>query len=272
MIPTRVLRSAGRSERGPRARNEDQFLRCERDGVGIYAVADGLGGVAGGQVASTRAVALVSERVGEIARAARQGDPSSVLAGVLIEADADLKRFGESDPILAGLGTTLTLAALAPDGLAFAHAGDSRLWAAGEGVPFRRLSDDMNLAARLLREGRIGEEEYATSPHRARLLAYLGMRNPLRPQTGSIPVPRGAAATIVLATDGLTGPLSEADVALAIARDRDPERAAESLVRLALSRGANDNVTVVVASLSRAEGGLGPFQRDLESCGSAGSD
>jgi protein phosphatase len=270
MIPTLQIRSAGRSERGPRARNEDRFLRRESGDVGVYAVADGLGGVAGGQVAANRAVQLLSERLDSIERAVRRGDPSGPMAAILVEIDADLKRLGEADPVLTGLGTTLTLATLAPGRLSFAHSGDSRLWVAGDGVPFRRLSEDMNLAARLLREGRIGESEYASSPHRARLLSYLG-KGSVRPQCGSLPL--AGRTAIVLATDGLTGPLSEADVAAALDPALDPDDVASPLMRLALARGVNDNVTVVAASLALPFGATDdPFPKDFESCGSAGSD
>ncbi len=253
MKPHESLRSAGRSDRGPRARNEDRFFRLSRGGAGVFAVADGLGGLAGGQVASTRAIEAVSSRVPELLAAVASGTDGAEksLAALFSEIDADLRRMGAADPVLTGLGTTLTVAALAAGRLVFAHVGDSRLYlrsGADPAAPLARLSEDMNLAMRLVSEGRLDPREYATSPHRARLLAYLG-KGGVRPQTGGVTLHSGLDATIVLATDGLSGPVAEPEIAATLRQAPDPEDAAESLVRLAVARGAADNVTVVVAAL-----------------------
>jgi serine/threonine protein phosphatase PrpC len=222
----------------------------------IMAVADGMGGVAGGEVASRQALV---EAFRLILRSPKWllslDDPETrnseirsffertkiYLAGV----HAALLRHASADPRVQGMGTTLTVAYSVGFDLFVVHVGDSRVYLYREGG-VHRVTRDHTVAQTLADTGAISQGDVATHPSRHVLTQVLGGQGGwlhgdtthLRLQSGDV---------VVLCTDGLTAVAGNDDLARILGSTPSCEAACESLVGLTLERGAPDNVTVIVA-------------------------
>jgi protein phosphatase len=255
-----------------RHRNEDHFLIAElsktlhaqqtslqqpdvmeaHDHGHLLIVADGMGGHAGGEVASRLATEKVQEFMLDAVEwftdpLADDGDEVIVsLQNALKAADAEITRAAEKRPKLQSMGTTLTLAFFLRGELYIAHAGDSRASLFRHGH-LARLTRDHTLAAELVRRGELAPEKVAT--HRLRHVVTNIIGGPTPGVAAEI-----AHATVepgdrlLLCTDGLSDMVPDADVAAIMREHPDPEDACHALMADALDRGGNDNVTVVIAT------------------------
>ncbi len=212
--------------------NEDSFV-VDR-ALALFAVADGMGGHLGGEVASHTAI--------ETLRAA-------VASGTSIEeavrrANAAVFERAGTDESLYGMGTTLTaVQASGPSDLLIGHVGDSRayLLRAGE---LRRITEDHSLVEELVREGRITEEQAAVHPQRSIITRALGPEPEIDVDLYTLEVEAGDR--ILVCSDGLTTMVDEPGVEQALRDGAEPQATAERLVDAALAAGGTDNVTVVV--------------------------
>ena len=245
----------GLSDRGKvRPRNEDRFV-CQPDRA-LLAVADGMGGAPGGERASETALEAfsthpsISALESASATEARQG-----LTSALEEAYIRVAALSRADPGLRGLGTTFTAVLILPERreYALAHVGDSRAYllssrSASPSAPeLVRLTQDHTRAQEAVDAGVLAPEEAEGHPLSHVLTRVVGDYGPLEPQvqSGSL----GAGWRLILCSDGLTGCVADREIEelLRAWPDEDPEGACRELVGLSLSRGAPDNVTVVVA-------------------------
>ena len=224
-----------------RTNNEDNLLVVEdRD---LYAVADGMGGHAGGEVASLTAV--------EALKAAYNNERTAdALADAMRHANrAVWSRAGE-DSSLRGMGTTMTAVALVDeDGeevLAVANVGDSRAYLLRDGE-LDQLTDDHSLTEELVRRGELTPEEAAIHPQKHILTRVLGMDTEVEVDCFRVVPYRGDR--VLLASDGLFNELDDGQIASLLRRLADPDEAARELVRAAKSSGGNDNITVVVVDV-----------------------
>lgn len=232
-----VLRSGSATDVGRvRTVNEDLALV----GLTVFAVADGMGGHAAGEVASRTAIDALQHQFAL--------EPSAEgLAGAVRQANQAVWERSQEDPEVRGMGTTLTAAALVPtedgDRLVMANVGDSRSyrWHAGE---LTQLSHDHSVAEELVDRGELSEAEAAVHPHRHILTRALGVSADVDVDLWQM-VPQ-AGDRYLLCSDGLTNEVSESRIAKVLSSVPDPQEAAEALVRLANDNGGNDNVTVVV--------------------------
>lgn len=229
------------------------------EGGHIMAVADGMGGAAAGEVASREALV---EAFRLILRSPKWllslDDPTTreseiqayfertkiYLAGM----HAALLRHGQSDPSKAGMGTTLTVAYSVGLDLFVVHVGDSRAYLFREGT-LRHMTRDHTVAQTLADSGAIAQEGAAAHPQRHILTQVVGGPGGwLRGDTHHERLKPGDS--VVLCTDGLTGPVPDEDIAQVLAGAISSDSACASLVSLALERGAPDNLTVIVARYS----------------------
>jgi len=228
-----------------RARNEDALAADPARGV--FLLADGMGGHAGGDVASTLAL--------EAARAALAG-PWPQTAGLnaavgdaIARADQAVRARGAAEAALSGMGTTLTVV-LAPPGhgvAAYGHVGDSRLYHWRSGL-LRQISQDQTVAMRLVRDGLMGRAEAPASPYWHLLEQPIGTAAAVAPEVGTLDL--AAGDVLLLCSDGLSDMVPDAMVGDLIASHADaPAAAAAALVEAALAAGGHDNVSVVVALL-----------------------
>jgi protein phosphatase len=221
-----------------RATNEDAFLVTER----LWAVADGVAGGPGGEVAARLAIDA-------LAHAAYSTHTAADLERAAQAAAADVHAAGHRDPSLTGLATTLTAALMTPDGLAVVHAGDSRLYRLRRGR-LERLTDDHTFTDQLVREGLMAPERAAAHPLRNLLTRALGRDPDVDYDTMLVPVDPGDV--FLLCTDGLTKMLSEHEIEAIVASTHSLDEATIALVDAANAAGGSDNITVVLGGAPAA--------------------
>jgi serine/threonine protein phosphatase PrpC len=219
-----------------RDHNEDGYL-VDGD-LRLVAVADGMGGHLGGEVASATALETLHSRF-------TQGH--DLRDSVVAANDAVYER-STGDDAVRGMGTTLTAGVLADDGetLILGHVGDSRayLLRAGE---LQRITTDHSLVEELMQAGELTEEEAERDPRRSMITRALGLEADV--EVDLYPVALQAGDRLILCSDGLTTMLREEQVAATAAAEPDPDRAAQELVDGANAAGGVDNITVVVVDV-----------------------
>jgi PPM family protein phosphatase len=233
-----TLRAAGRTDIGRvRAHNQDTFVASDH----LAAVADGMGGHRGGEVAAELAAALV--------QAAFTGRSVDELRAAVRAANRAIWDRACETSDLEGMGTTICAAGLTEGGnLAVVHVGDSRAYVLHDGE-LRQLTDDHSVTADLVRRGELSEDEARHHPHRHVLTQALGAGPDVEP--ASLDHRLGDGDRLLLCTDGLFNEIDDNEIASTMAATGDIGVAADALVERALARGGSDNVSVVVAELWR---------------------
>jgi serine/threonine protein phosphatase PrpC len=242
------LTDAGRSERGPRSQNQDCLFRDHT--LGLFVVADGMGGHKAGEVASRVAVDAVVEFVRVTAASSELTwpypfDPRlSVGANRLIVAmrvaNRKVHEGGRGDPQLSGMGTTLVGALLEGDRIVIAHVGDSRAYRFRAGELEQITQDHTWVAAMLAADANARTEDH---PMRHVLTSGIGMREDVMPTVTERPLASGDQW--LLCSDGVHGPLDESGLKAALSKPSADEAAGE-VVRAALAAGGTDNATAIV--------------------------
>jgi len=242
------LRTAAATDTGYlRVTNQDLALTSND----LAAVADGMGGHLGGEVAARIAVDQLLETY-------HQDRTTDGLVAAVRAANDAVYRRSRSDRNLRGMGTTLTAAALVgdePDGrlrLALVNVGDSRAYLVdAQEHMIHQLTEDHSVVEEMVRNGELTPDEAAVHPHRHILTRALGIEPGIEPDCWELDLEPGTR--LLLCSDGLTNELSEQEIAQVLLGEADAERAASELVRLALHRGGTDNVTVVVLDVLEGE-------------------
>jgi len=235
-----ILRAAAGSDVGRRrAANEDHYALAPD--IGLYLVADGLGGHVAGQVASE----LAAEAALRTVRTLEGATPSLAekLRYAVTAANREVHETARQRPELQGMGTTL-VALLAQEGrAALAHVGDSRAYLV-RAERIRQLTDDHSIVGELLRRHEISEDAAREHPHRHVLTRALGVRKAVEPDLAELtPMP---GDFFVLCSDGLTNHVEDHEIAKAVTQEEDLQEACERLVDLANGRGGEDNTTLVI--------------------------
>jgi protein phosphatase len=235
-----------------RPANEDAFL--VDDGLGLYVVADGMGGHAAGEVASREAIDTL---YGMVKRGIRGlGD----LLGPVSDADARMAcrlmesavqaatyfvySIAEIDRDKSGMGTTLSALLIRGDYAITAQVGDSRIYRVQHRF-VEQLTEDHTLIAWQLKHGLITPQEAAKSPHRNVITRAVGNREYVQVDTRCLPLVRGER--FLLCSDGLHGYLREDDIPT-VMTESGPA-AVKRFVDLANERGGKDNITVVIVEI-----------------------
>jgi serine/threonine protein phosphatase PrpC len=222
-----------------RTNNEDYFL--VDDVRAVFAVADGMGGHRGGEVASHTAIESLRT---SMARGLALND-------AIVEANNAVIDKASSDPELHGMGTTLTaVMPVGGDQLLIGHVGDSRAYLLHEGT-LTRITDDHSLVEELVRAGRLTPEQAESHPQRAIITRALGVDLDVDVDVYTIEVVPGDR--VMLCSDGLTTMIRERDVERIIRGEQEPQRAADALVRAANEAGGEDNTTVLVLDILETE-------------------
>lgn len=236
-----ALRYAARSDVGlVRAKNDDSGYA----GPHLLVVADGMGGHAGGDVASSLAVAHLAPLDDE---AHGPDDALAELTRALSTAHQELLARAEAEPELAGLGTTVTALLRSGNKLAMAHIGDSRAYLLRDGR-LAQVTSDHTFVQHLVNTGKITAEEAEHHPQRSVLLRVLGDFDMEIAPDMSVREARPGDRWL-LCSDGLSGVVSADTLAATLLEVTDPEACADQLVRLALRGGGPDNITVVVGDV-----------------------
>ncbi len=239
------LRYSVRSHVGKvREGNEDSAYAGSR----LALVADGMGGHAAGEVASSAVVAALSQLDDDEAGL----DLLEVLASAVQAANDHLRAMVDANSALDGMGTTLTALLSSGTRLGLAHVGDSRAYLLRDGE-FSQLTHDQTLVQRMVDEGRITPEQAETHPQRSLLTQALDGRAGVEPDLSVREARRGDR--YLLCSDGLSGYVAHETIAETLTL-ANADEAAERLIDLALAAGAPDNVTVVIADVVDDEPGM----------------
>lgn len=200
------------------------------------AVADGMGGHVGGEIASATALDTAMTVSGE--------PTMRVLAANVAVVDA-----ARQQPRLAGMGTTLTLALFDPDGdLDIGHVGDSRAYLLRDGT-LQQITRDHSYVADLIAAGKLTPEEAETHPYRSVLTRAVGLDPTVEVDSYGIILQSGDR--ILLCSDGLTSMVSDGPLSEILSRDGSPPAAtADELVTAANDAGGIDNITVIVIDVA----------------------
>lgn len=236
-----TLRSGSATDVGRvRQVNEDQFLEDES----LFAVADGMGGAVGGEVASRLAI----EALRDAFDLPRDELPSAERLVEAVEAaNQAVWERARDDADLRGMGTTLTCLALvrqgAGDELAVANVGDSRAYLLSDGE-FTQLTADHSLVEEMVRSGELTADQARSHPKRNIITRVLGVEPEVEVDAWLLrPV---AGDRILLCSDGLSNEVDDVDMAAVLRREADPRTAADRLVALAWDHGGTDNITALV--------------------------
>ncbi|ASR55969.1 PP2C family serine/threonine-protein phosphatase [Cellulomonas sp. PSBB021] len=238
---TVALRYAARSDVGlVRSNNQDSAYA----GPHLLMVADGMGGHAGGDVASSVAVATFAPLDDE---SHGPDDALDELESALDEAREEIKARSGAEPELAGMGTTVTAILRAGNKLAMVHLGDSRGYLLRDGV-LTQVTTDHTFVQHLVDIGRITPQEAEHHPQRSVVMRVLGdFDTDLTPDL-SVREAR-AGDRWLLCSDGLSGFVSAETIETTMRELGDIDSCADRLVQLALRGGGGDNVTVVIADV-----------------------
>ncbi|RAX44633.1 serine/threonine-protein phosphatase [Arthrobacter sp. AQ5-06] len=235
-----IMHYAARSDVGRiRAKNDDSAYV----GRHLAVVADGMGGHAGGDVASAATVLDMLH----LDHGDYDGDAGTVLADEIQTANSLLSELVHINPKLAGMGTTVTSLLLAEGKLHFAHIGDSRAYRLRDGE-FEQISIDHTFVQRLIDEGRLRPEEAETHPHKNVLMRVLGDVD-ASPELDLDTLDVKPGERWLLCSDGLNYVAGHV-VERTVRETKDLRECVETLVNLTLEAGSPDNVTVVMVEIT----------------------
>ncbi|MBQ0895556.1 protein phosphatase 2C domain-containing protein [Micromonospora sp. U56] len=233
---TLTLRYAAHSDRGLiRDGNQDSVYAGPR----LLAVADGMGGMAAGDVASNIVIGAMAPLDEDV-----PGDALvDALRSAVGTANQQLRDTVDANPQLEGMGTTLTATLFSGSKLGMVHIGDSRAYLLRNGE-FAQITKDDTYVQMLVDEGRISAEEASSHPQRSLLTRALDGRD-IDPEYSVRQVLPGDR--YLICSDGLSGVVSADTIADTMREYTDPQQCVERLVQLALRGGGPDNITVIIA-------------------------
>lgn len=232
--------------------NEDSYYD-DPENLGLYIVADGMGGHQAGEVASSLAVETLSSILREhlLDQNSRMTDIEHVLKAAVDRANQTVYNLATSQPGYSGMGTTVVVCIVREGHAHIAHIGDSRAYLIRKRM-LKQLTTDHSLVQELLNKGRITEAEAEDHPRKNILTRALGTDPVIEIDTMSIQLQPGD--TLMLCTDGISNHVDRQEL-LDLISDNPPESACMEIIRLANSRGGFDNMTILIVESTPAQEG-----------------
>jgi PPM family protein phosphatase len=233
-----------------RENNEDKFDFLEPDDIEVlalrgcaYAVADGMGGHAAGQIASELALKTFLRAY----YASHAESPGDALAAALAATNAIVYDTAAVIPGRSGMGCTLTAIAVVEDRLWVAHVGDSRAYLVRDGT-ITQLTEDHSWVAEQIRRGAMTSEAAENSPYRNVITRSIGAAPSLEPDVFNIELRQ--RDVLLLCSDGLSGVVRDEEMLKSLQEETAPSLAAAKLVETANERGGPDNITVAILRIN----------------------
>lgn len=255
MAGNRAWHGVGLTDRGlVRQSNQDTFAVMNH--LGLWVVADGMGGHAGGEVASRLAVESVMNHIQAVAgettaRPPEDAEDESLVRQAIETAQQAVLNHARAHPALTGMGTTIVVLRISsgPTPRAtLAHVGDSRAYRRRAGT-LTLLTRDHSLVEEYIRQGLMSSQEAFTHPLRHVLTRAIGIEGAAEPDISTQALQPDDV--LLLCTDGLTKMMTDEQIATTLhSAGTSPEPACRALVGEAIRFGGNDNVTVVVCTAS----------------------
>jgi PPM family protein phosphatase len=227
-----IGQSTGLSHPGRKRRHNEDAWVCEPP---LFAVADGMGGARGGEIASRVAATALGETV--------DGSGGDRVVALVQEANRRVYERASEDSDASGMGTTITVAVVEDGVVNIGHVGDSRAYLIRDGK-LEQLTEDHSLVAELVRSGRLSPEEADSHPQRSVITRALGTDPDV--DVDSFAVEAKPGDLFLICSDGLTSMVDDAAILAAVEQHRsDLNAAAKELVDAANQNGGEDNITVV---------------------------
>ena len=217
--------------------NEDQYA-CE-DGLGLWVIADGMGGHAAGEVASQLAINAVVSSF-------RSG---SLLDEAVADAHPTVLEAISNDPVLSGMGTTVVAAHLQNTHYQIAWVGDSRCYHWSK-LQFRQITRDHSLLESLLDSDEVDADTAYGHPERKSLIQAIGVSPDMCPTVGTSSGDLYHGEFLLLCSDGLTDEVDDSQIADILAATSKPQAICEQLISAALRNGGRDNITTIIIKAS----------------------
>jgi protein phosphatase len=262
--PPKTVSSFGATDIGKkRTTNEDAFL--SDDALGLYVVADGMGGHAAGEVASQEAVETIHGMVKQGLRALphlvgplnndRARAACRLIEGAVQAATYMVYALAELDREKSGMGTTISALLTLGEYAVTAQVGDSRIYQVREGM-VSQITEDHTLISWQLREGLITPEEARRSPHRNVITRAVGNRDYVEVDTGLLTLASGDR--FLLCSDGLHGYLREEEIS--VVTFLETEAAVHRFIEIANERGGKDNITAILVEIKGGPAAAAPWK------------
>ena len=239
------MKGCGRTDVGLRRHENQDTFAIETVGESLIAVVcDGMGGVEGGQVASSLAVETFMREIRALLREDMTAQQLRELSSYCVaQANRAVHQRSVDDPACHGMGTTLVSAVVTARAAVVCNIGDSRAYLI-RGGGIARITHDHSVVQTLVESGNITPEEARTHPNRNLITRALGPEESARCDAFEVPFSRGDR--LLLCTDGLVVTARDAEICRAVCTGRNEEDSLERLIALAKARGAPDNVTAVL--------------------------
>lgn len=229
-----------------RESNQDSYAAGELSGSVAWAVVcDGMGGAAGGNLASSTAVQVISDRITSLYRQnMSMNSIRNMLTSAITAANIKVYDMSKEDPELAGMGTTVVVAIVADSVVYIAHAGDSRAYMLSDGSLIQ-LTKDHSIVQEMVDHGKLTPDEAKLDPRKNIITRALGVDNELRIDFAAEDI--GENDVLILCTDGLTNYVETQEI-YELTADGNIDEYAERLIDRANANGGGDNITVVTLS------------------------
>lgn len=221
------------------SRKENEDFYCADKEKGLFVIADGMGGHAGGEVASATAVKVVRDHFMGLTKE----NYKEVFTNLFTLANNEIYQMGMAKKHLRGMGTTLIALVVYEKRIYIAHVGDSRVYRM-RGKIIEQLTDDQNIAGQLLRDGQITEDEAMEHPGQSMLTNVIG--TDLEFGIDLMTYDFQKDDTILMCTDGLVGTVKTDEIGNCLLHHKDLAKAGQKLLNTVLQRGGSDNITMIL--------------------------
>ncbi|MFN0141155.1 MAG: protein phosphatase 2C domain-containing protein [Pyrinomonadaceae bacterium] len=249
MTDTLSMASAAISDRGlseKRPQNEDSYI--EMLPLGIFAVADGVGGAQAGEVASQMAVEILGEAFTNLQPGA---DAETAMRAAMSQANSAIHQMAHELPQLSAMATTIAALHLSANIATIGHAGDSRVYRLDPNGVLTRETDDHSVVAEEVRSGRMTEEQAENHPSKNIISRALGAEASVEPDLKTIMVEPGT--TFLVCSDGITRHVNDDEIKGVLTFGGAPDDVCQFLRKLCYERGAEDNLTAIVVRVGEAK-------------------
>jgi protein phosphatase len=242
------MRIVGRTDQGRVRSNNEDFFAID-DVIGLAALADGMGGLNAGEVASEQAVDCVFDAFRRTARGLQDldlGGRATLLEAAVREANQRVYQLAQTRLDYRGMGTTLVSASIRGRECALAHVGDSRAYCFGKDG-LRQIGTDHSVVQQLIEDGILSRDEARKAPNRNIVTRAIGIEVDVDVDVSQLTL--GPEELVMLCSDGLTDVVSDPDIAGSFRRyAAEPADLVDALIEAALDGGGPDNVSVVILS------------------------
>ena len=225
-----------------RKQNEDNFCICPD--IGLFAIADGMGGHQAGEIASR----LATQKLADFIRTYLEfySDQKTLLTKGMQEINHQIYLISQQNKRYQGMGTTLTAALIQNNHLYLAHIGDSRLYLLRQGQ-IKQLTEDHTVVQNLVANSTITADQARTHPKRHILTRALGIDSSVKAEISKITL--RTQDKILLCTDGLTNYVTPEEIHHLVNNAAEVKQAVHNLTEMALERGGADNITVILVAV-----------------------